>query len=140
MSRGKTSIIQQVLNETSELETKKIQDRMLIAAKIEDAMKAKGWNKTDLLKALGRTNASVITKWLSGTHNFTQDTLTEIGNALGVSFLDTRISKKEVTLSFRVEVSQRTFTNGNKERTAINKNANTVSLGNTSWSTMLNLA
>jgi len=51
---------------------------MLIAAKIDDAIKAKNWKKKDLLEAMGRKNPSLVTKWLSGTHNFTVDTLVEL--------------------------------------------------------------
>lgn len=134
MSRRKTSLIQQVLNETSALEAEKIKDRMLIAAKIEDAMKFRGWNKTDLLNATGRKNPSVVTKWLSGTHNFTQDTLTEIGMALGVSFLDTSIQKEEVTMVYKIEVSETVSDNAKKDRASISQNAKTFSLGN--WSTV----
>jgi transcriptional regulator with XRE-family HTH domain len=61
---------------------------MLIAAKIADAMAAKGWNKTLLMKAMGKTNPSEITRWLSGTHNFTTDTLIDLQRALNIKLLD----------------------------------------------------
>ena len=61
---------------------------MMLAAKIADAMKAKKWKNKDLLEAVGKGNPSIITKWLSGTHNFTVDTLVELEKALSVKLLD----------------------------------------------------
>ena len=66
----------------------KSESRMKIAAKIADAMKAKGWNNNDLMEAMGRKNPSQISKWLSGTHNFTHDLLVEIGLVLDIKLLD----------------------------------------------------
>lgn len=82
------NLIEELLNSLSPEESMRIENRMLIAAKIDDAIKAKGWKKKDLLIALGKTNQSEVTKWLSGTHNFTIDLLTDIGHVLGVNFLN----------------------------------------------------
>lgn len=75
-----------IFNEISPVEKKKIQQRMLNAMKIRKAMDEKGWNNTKLLEALKMSSPSIITKWLSGTHNFTQDKLVEIGEVLGIDF------------------------------------------------------
>jgi hypothetical protein len=83
----KSPLFEEILNNISEVEAKKIETKMLLAAKIADAMQKKGWNKTDLLKAVGKSNPSIVTKWLSGTHNFTSDTLVEIGVALGINLM-----------------------------------------------------
>lgn len=77
-----------VLAAISPEEQEKTDNRMLLAAKIEDAIKAKGWKKKDFMIAMGQKNQSVITKWLSGTHNFTTDTLTDIGRVLGINLLN----------------------------------------------------
>ena len=61
---------------------------MLNAEKIRKTMDAKGWNNTKLLEALNMKSPSIITKWLSGTHNFTQDTLVEIGEVLEINFFE----------------------------------------------------
>ncbi len=68
------NLIEQLLNYISPEESLRIENRMLLAAKIDDALKAKGWKKNDLMKALGKKNQSEVTKWLSGTHNFTATT------------------------------------------------------------------
>jgi len=40
------------------------------------------------LSAIGKENSSIITKWLSGTHNFTVDTLVELEQALIIRLID----------------------------------------------------
>lgn len=60
---------------------------MLLAAKINDGMKAKGWQNKQLAEALEQ-NPSIITKWLIGIHNFTSDNLSDIEEVLGISLLD----------------------------------------------------
>lgn len=84
-----SALFDEILESISPKEEKRIKSKMLLAAKIEDAMKAKGWNKTRLLEATGQKNASVATKWFSGTHNFTHDTLFDIQEALGINLLNT---------------------------------------------------
>lgn len=63
------------------INTEYIRTSMMLAAQIEDAMIAKGIGKKMLADMLGK-KPSVITKWLSGTHNFETNTLTEIAKAL----------------------------------------------------------
>ncbi len=75
-----------ILDEISPVEMKKIEQRMLNAEKIRIAMDVKGWNNTKLLEEMKMKSPSIITKWLSGTHNFTQDKLVEIGNILNIDF------------------------------------------------------
>ena len=68
----------------------KMRNRMLIAAKIADAMQAQHLNQKQFAKLMGRTE-SEISDWLSGDRNFTIDTLFDIGQALGVTFLSTTL-------------------------------------------------
>ncbi len=68
----------------------KVRNRMMVAAKIAEAMKARHLNQKQFAKLMGRTE-SEISDWLSGDRNFTIDTLFEIGQALGVSFLSTTL-------------------------------------------------
>jgi ribosome-binding protein aMBF1 (putative translation factor) len=62
--------------------------KMLLAARIADAMEAKGWNNKMLMEALDKKNPSEITRWLSGTHNFTVDTLADLGRVLERDFIN----------------------------------------------------
>lgn len=88
MKTSKTSLIGELLESISPNEKKKVETKMLLSARIEDAMRAKGWKKKDLMQAMGKTNQSEVTRWLSGTHNFSSDTLTDLGLALGVNFFN----------------------------------------------------
>ena len=73
-----------IISDIPELDKRKIAGRMSLAARIDDLRKASGFrSKTAFARAVNK-HESVITKWLSGTHNFTADTLEEISEALGV--------------------------------------------------------
>lgn len=61
--------------------------KMRIACIIDDAMKAKGYGKKQFADKVGR-KPSEITKWLSGTHNFTIETISDIERVLGVRILN----------------------------------------------------
>lgn len=82
------NIIEELLDSLSPEESLRIEKRMLLAAKLDDAMQAKGWRKKDLMLAMGKKNQSEITRWLSGTHNFTSDLLIDLGRVLNVDFLN----------------------------------------------------
>ena len=88
MKTYNNNLIDDLLKEISPLEQSKTDAKMIIAAKIDEAMKAKNWKKKDLLEAVGKVNPSIVTKWLSGTHNFTFDTLVDVGNALDIQLLN----------------------------------------------------
>lgn len=85
----RSELIDEISSSISPLEEKKVEKKMLIAAKIEGAIKAKDWKHADLLKALGKKYPSIITIWLSGTHNFTIDTLIELEEVLGIELINT---------------------------------------------------
>lgn len=99
-----SSLLDEIFESISPKEEKRIKSKMLLAAKIEDAMKAKGWNRTKLLKATGQKNASVATKWFSGTHNFTFDTLFDIQEALEINLLETNVVSEEVVVQYHITV------------------------------------
>ena len=71
------------LSQISEEEQIEVTTRMKLAAAIDDAMKSQNISKSQLAIKVNKEN-SVITKWLSGRHNFTMDTLDTIGGALGI--------------------------------------------------------
>lgn len=106
-----SKLIDSILDSITPEEEKRIANKMLLAAKIDDAIKAKGWKRKDFMKAMKINNQSVITKWLSGTHNFTTDTLTDIGSVLGISLLNLKEKQEQIAVSYRVEVSQQVAIN-----------------------------
>ena len=84
--RKATGVLGRMIAETDPVKLAKTRNRMIVAAKIADAMKAKNMNQKQFAKLMGRTE-SEISDWLSGDRNFTIDTLFDIGQALGVTFL-----------------------------------------------------
>lgn len=78
-----SALLDELMAEITPLEMAQTQAKMELAARIEDLMKAKGWNKKQLAAAVGK-NPSEITKWCSGTQNLTMDVLSEIAFALGI--------------------------------------------------------
>jgi transcriptional regulator with XRE-family HTH domain len=95
------NLIEQLLNNISPEESQRIESRMLLAAKIDDALKAKGWKKKDLMEALGKKNQSEVTKWLSGTHNFTSDLLTDLGRVLNTNFFNLETDQRTTNVSYK---------------------------------------
>lgn len=103
--RHKSPLIQKLQENRSAAEFEKTKKRMLLAAKIADAIKAKGWNNGDLARELDQYD-SVISKWLSGTHNFTADTLFDIERVLGIKLINTAEEEQEnYTRHYEISVS-----------------------------------
>jgi transcriptional regulator with XRE-family HTH domain len=88
------SVINQLLQEVSPVDKAQIENKMLFAARLEELMKQNGWSKGEFAEKLGK-NASEITKWLSGTHNFTMDTLSEIAFFLKLPLAELFAPKKQ---------------------------------------------
>jgi transcriptional regulator with XRE-family HTH domain len=97
-----SSQLQELLNEVTPLEMEQTKVKMQLAARIEDLMRAKGWNKTQFAEKVGK-NPSEITKWLSGTQNFTTDVLTEITFTLGVE-LTALFSRNQIQVIYSKEI------------------------------------
>jgi transcriptional regulator with XRE-family HTH domain len=90
-------ILQALLDEVSPAEMMQTKVKMQLAARIEDLMIEKGWNKSQFAEKVGK-HPSEITKWLSGTHNLTVDVLAVIACALDVDVV-TLFSNKQVPSS-----------------------------------------
>jgi transcriptional regulator with XRE-family HTH domain len=76
-------LLQELLDEVTPLEMEQTNVKMQLAANIEDLIRSKGWSKTRFASELNKTQPE-ISKWLSGAHNFTVDTLVQISQVLGV--------------------------------------------------------
>lgn len=97
-----SSKLQELLDEVTPLEMEQTKVKMQLAARIEDYMREKGWNKSQFAEKVGK-NPSEITKWFSGTQNFTIDVLTEIASSLGVE-LSALFGKRQVQVIYRNEM------------------------------------
>ncbi|MCU0338637.1 MAG: helix-turn-helix domain-containing protein [Spirosomaceae bacterium] len=65
-----------------------VRKRMDLAVRIDKAIKLKGWTQKQFAEAMGK-KPSEVSRWLSGTHNFTTDTLWQIEQRLGIQLLAT---------------------------------------------------
>lgn len=66
--------------------TAMIEKKMLLAAKIYEAMQEQKISNRSFAERLN-ISPSLVTKWLSGQHNFTVDTLVKIERILGIELL-----------------------------------------------------
>jgi hypothetical protein len=76
-------VINQLLGEITPLEKLQTNTKMTLSARLDDLITARGWGKSEFAEKVNK-NPSEITKWLSGTQNFTIDTLAEIGVVLNM--------------------------------------------------------
>jgi transcriptional regulator with XRE-family HTH domain len=81
-----TEILDSLFEDLSPELERKVAAKMIIAAKIENARKDLNLNKLTLAKKF-KKSPSEITKWLSGDHNFTIDTLVDIEMKLNIKLL-----------------------------------------------------
>ena len=86
----KSPILKELIGNISLDELQKTESKMRLALKIDDAIKSKGFSKTEFAKKINKNN-SEISKWLSGTHNFTHDTLILLQNELDISLVNSEI-------------------------------------------------
>lgn len=100
-----SDLIDHLLDNIKPEEQEQIDYKMKLAAKIYAALKDKGWKNLDLAKALDLKSPSLVSKWLSGTHNFTIDTLVDIQRVLDIRLLDVELSPAPPTLNMNFTVS-----------------------------------
>lgn len=82
-AKRNSDILQQIRDRRNPAVFKKARRKMWLAATIAEGIKNKGWNKSEFAKMMGQ-EPSVVSRWLSGVHNFTIDTLDDIGDMLGI--------------------------------------------------------
>jgi transcriptional regulator with XRE-family HTH domain len=111
-----SNIIDEMFGEISQEDFEKTTRKMKLAAKIADAIKSKGWKKSEFAKIV-KQQPSVISKWLSGTHNFTTDTLIDLEHILNIKLLNADQKSESVTykrsVETTVEIDEVTFWNKN---------------------------
>lgn len=90
-SKKANGVLGQLLAKIDRTELEKTSNRMLVAAKIGNALQQKKITQKKFAKIMSRSE-SEISEWLSGDRNFTIDTLTEISVALNISLIDTSLS------------------------------------------------
>ena len=86
--RKPSASLTRIINNIDEDKLRRTRDRMLVANKIADALKAKGISQKKFSEMTGRSE-SEVSEWLSGDRNFTIDTLSDIKKYLGIDLLNT---------------------------------------------------
>lgn len=88
MNKKRSNILQRLENESAATYEKTAM-RMRLAIKIADAIAQSGFTQKEFAERMNK-KPSEISKWLSGTHNFTIDTLYDISRELGITLIDDR--------------------------------------------------
>jgi len=83
-----SKLLIEILSEIPQVEQEKTDKMMRLASIIDNGIKARGWKNSDLAKALNK-RPSEISRWLSGTHNFSLKTLHDIDEILNIGLDDT---------------------------------------------------
>jgi transcriptional regulator with XRE-family HTH domain len=97
-----------LINELSDAITPQEQEqtdyKMMLAAKIYKAMKSLGMTQTQFAESMNKP-ISLISRWMSGTHNFTVDTLVDIQRILGISLLNVETTNSYAQINFKLNIS-----------------------------------
>jgi transcriptional regulator with XRE-family HTH domain len=80
-------LLDSLITTISSEELERTEGKMRLAIKIADAIKSTGLKKSEFAKKINKNN-SEISKWLSGTHNFTTDTLLLLQKELGIKLVN----------------------------------------------------
>jgi transcriptional regulator with XRE-family HTH domain len=81
-----SSLMEEIYQNISQTTFDFVANRMSLASRINEAIKMRGWSQKQFAEAMNK-KPSEISKWLSGTHNFTTDTLWHIEQILGIRLL-----------------------------------------------------
>lgn len=90
-----SKILDNFFAESDPLADKICEVKMVLSAKIDEAIKQKGWSKQEFAHKIG-IQPSVVSKWLSGCHNFTIDTLVQIEFVLDCTIFDLNIYQHDI--------------------------------------------
>ena len=84
--RRNNALAKDIMASTPPVVIRRIETRMLVAKMLHDYLGIRGISQQDLAGKMGK-QPSEVSKWLSGNHNFTIDTLSDIGFYLDTDFL-----------------------------------------------------
>lgn len=91
------SLFQNLKSQISQHDQNRANNRMLLAQKIISGAKAKYGDKPGYKSAFAKDmgkDPSIISRWLSGTHNFEIDTLFDIQCLLNITLIQTVVGNK----------------------------------------------
>lgn len=88
--KHKSELIDKIKREMDPFVKRRSQTRLVISALICDAIKKRGISKSALAELM-RASPSEVTRWTSGYHNFTADTISDLEMVLGISIFNRSI-------------------------------------------------
>ncbi len=100
-----TAFIKEMMDGISPLTKMEVTTKMQLAARIADLIVEKGWSKSEFAAKVGK-QPSEISKWLSGTHNFTIDTLCEIAVTMDIEVAELLSEHKTQITIYKQTVSK----------------------------------
>ena len=105
-------LFEELLNRVPKEDRRKSELSYGIARRIHEVLGRKGWSQADLARAIGKREA-LVSRWMSGTHNFTIQTIAEIEAALGDEILAVRQFRRTSDLvdGYRIRPSRITLLN-----------------------------
>lgn len=80
------ALAKDIMISTPPVAVRRLETRMLVAKMLHDYLGIRGISQQELAGKMGK-QPSEVSKWLSGNHNFTIDTLSDIGYYLDTDFL-----------------------------------------------------
>jgi transcriptional regulator with XRE-family HTH domain len=99
-----SDLLDNLMSEITPQEQKRTDQRMQLAARIDEARIKKGLKKKEFAELMGK-KSSEISRWLSGTHNISSDTLFDIEEILKVSLVNISDVSPTVSVSFMATIS-----------------------------------
>lgn len=101
-----SKVLGDLLREITPQEQARTDKRMMLAAKIAQAIEAKGWTAKKFGEEMDQ-HPSVVSKWLSGSNNFTVDTLWDIEEKLGIELIALHEREWKVTkvVEYNIQVT-----------------------------------
>ena len=102
----KGNVLKNLFEEMKEIEKVQFETKFNLANALESLLKNKGISKSEFAAKMGKS-PSEISKWMSGKHNFTIDTLMEIAHALKVDLTELLKFKPEPLIKTKVTVHRK---------------------------------
>jgi transcriptional regulator with XRE-family HTH domain len=111
----KGNVLKNLFEEMKEIEKVQIETKFNLANALESLLKNKGISKSEFAAKMGKS-PSEISKWMSGKHNFTIDTLMEIAHALKVDITELLKFKPEPLFKTQVTVHRKKTSNESDDK------------------------
>jgi len=89
-----SEIFKKIRSQRDQIRYKQTRGKMWLATKIAEGIINKGLSKIEFARLIDQT-PSTISRWLTGHHNFTVDTLNNIEDILGIDLLNWEKKKYE---------------------------------------------